>query len=184
MSKVQLQGNASGTGIFTIASPNSNTDRTLTLPDNTGTILTSASSISQNSGPAFGAQISTVQTISANANTKVVFGTEIFDTNSAYDTATGRFQPQVAGYYEIHSQIYFPATSSSYATNEIQKNGTVIAVSATASQSYVAACPNTSAIVYMNGSSDYIEIYAATGQSGTINLTASSRFFGALIRTA
>lgn len=42
MSKVQLQGNANGTGIFTIASPNSNTDRTLTLPDNTGTILTSA----------------------------------------------------------------------------------------------------------------------------------------------
>lgn len=38
MSKVQLQGNASGTGIFTIASPNSNTDRTLTLPDAAGTL--------------------------------------------------------------------------------------------------------------------------------------------------
>jgi len=43
MSQVKISGNASGTGIFTIASPNSNTDRTLTLPDNTGTILTSAS---------------------------------------------------------------------------------------------------------------------------------------------
>jgi hypothetical protein len=43
MSKVQLQGNASGTGIFTIASPNSNTDQTLTLPNQTGTILTNAS---------------------------------------------------------------------------------------------------------------------------------------------
>ena len=43
MSKVQLQGNASGTGIFTIASPNSNTDRTLTLPNQTGTLLTNAS---------------------------------------------------------------------------------------------------------------------------------------------
>jgi hypothetical protein len=41
MSKVSLAGNASGTGIFTIASPNSNTDRTLTLPDNTGTLLSS-----------------------------------------------------------------------------------------------------------------------------------------------
>lgn len=38
MSKVQLAGNASGTGIFQIAAPNSNTDRTLTLPDATGTI--------------------------------------------------------------------------------------------------------------------------------------------------
>jgi hypothetical protein len=37
MSQIKVQGNASGTGIFTIASPNSNTDRTLTLPDATGT---------------------------------------------------------------------------------------------------------------------------------------------------
>jgi len=42
MSSIKLESNASGTGIFTIASPNSNTNRTLTLPNNTGTILTSA----------------------------------------------------------------------------------------------------------------------------------------------
>jgi len=39
MSLIKLQGNASGTGAFTIAAPNSNTDRTLTLPDATGTVL-------------------------------------------------------------------------------------------------------------------------------------------------
>ena len=39
MSKVVIQGNASGTGDFTIAAPNSNTDRTLTLPDETGEVL-------------------------------------------------------------------------------------------------------------------------------------------------
>lgn len=43
MSKIALSGDASGTGTFTIASPNSNTNRTLTLPDNTGTIITSGS---------------------------------------------------------------------------------------------------------------------------------------------
>lgn len=42
MSKVAIQGNASGTGVFTVASPNSNTDRTLTLPDEAGTVLTTA----------------------------------------------------------------------------------------------------------------------------------------------
>jgi len=41
MSSIKLESNASGTGIFTIASPNSNTNRTLTLPDATGTINTS-----------------------------------------------------------------------------------------------------------------------------------------------
>lgn len=42
MSKVVIQGNASGTGNFTIAAPNSNTDRTLTLPDEAGTVLTTS----------------------------------------------------------------------------------------------------------------------------------------------
>ena len=42
MSKVVIQGNASGTGDFTIAAPNSNTNRTLTLPDEAGTVLTNA----------------------------------------------------------------------------------------------------------------------------------------------
>lgn len=41
MSLVKIQGNASGTGEFTIAAPNSNTNRTLTLPDATGTLNTS-----------------------------------------------------------------------------------------------------------------------------------------------
>jgi len=39
MSKISLTPNASGTGNFIIASPNSNTDRTLTLPDSTGTVV-------------------------------------------------------------------------------------------------------------------------------------------------
>lgn len=38
MSKIALSGNASGTGVFTFASPNSNTDRTLDIPDASGTI--------------------------------------------------------------------------------------------------------------------------------------------------
>jgi len=42
MSKVVIQGNASGTGNFTIAAPNSNTDRTFNLPDEAGTIVTTA----------------------------------------------------------------------------------------------------------------------------------------------
>ena len=42
MSQVKVTGNASGTGTLTIAAPNTNSDYTLTLPTNTGTILTSA----------------------------------------------------------------------------------------------------------------------------------------------
>jgi hypothetical protein len=40
MSKVAIEGNALGSGTFTIAAPNSNTSYTLTLPTETGTIIT------------------------------------------------------------------------------------------------------------------------------------------------
>ena len=42
MSKISITPNPSGTGVFTISSPATSTDRTLTLPDEAGTIITTA----------------------------------------------------------------------------------------------------------------------------------------------
>ena len=42
MTKIAITPNASGSGVFTIAAPNSNDDRTFTLPDATGEVLTDA----------------------------------------------------------------------------------------------------------------------------------------------
>jgi hypothetical protein len=80
MSKIALSGNASGTGTFTIASPNSSTDRTLNLPDAAGTIQVSGNPISGTTGTFTGlvdisaagaGQIAfpATQNASANANT-------------------------------------------------------------------------------------------------------------------
>ena len=41
MAKVKIQGHASGSGVLTITAPNTSTDRTVTLPDSTGTLLNS-----------------------------------------------------------------------------------------------------------------------------------------------
>lgn len=43
MSSIALQGNAGGTGVFTLASPSSSSNYTLTLPAVTGTLVTTAS---------------------------------------------------------------------------------------------------------------------------------------------
>jgi len=43
MSKISLKPNASGTGVFSLEAPNSNVDRTLNLPDEDGTVLSSVS---------------------------------------------------------------------------------------------------------------------------------------------
>ena len=42
MAKVKITGHASGSGVITVTAPNTSTDRTLTLPDNTGSLLTSS----------------------------------------------------------------------------------------------------------------------------------------------
>jgi len=48
MSKVKIQGNASGTGVLTVTAPNTSTDRTITLPDSTGTLLSSEGAVTIN----------------------------------------------------------------------------------------------------------------------------------------
>jgi hypothetical protein len=93
MSRVSLSGNALGTGTFTIASPNSNTDRTLNLPDASGTLLT-------NSGTEPGA----FSTLSVAGNTisavnslgfrnRIINGNMVIDqrNNGASVTASGTF---------------------------------------------------------------------------------------------
>ena len=64
MSKISLAPDASGTGIFTIASPGTSTNRTLTLPDATGTVVISGTTPSLN-----GITFPATQVASADANT-------------------------------------------------------------------------------------------------------------------
>jgi hypothetical protein len=187
MSSVSIQGNASGTGIFTIASPNSNTNRTLTLPDNTGTVLTTGSTFGS-TGPAFSAYADTAQTITASTLTKVTLGTEDFDTNSNF--ASSRFTPTVAGYYQFNAQIYCKSTSSiSNVSFAFYKNGSsftrVFNIAVSSGEPIV----NGSCLISLNGSTDYVEIYGVIGGTGTVSFgfndsTLTSRFSGALVRAA
>ena len=45
MAKVKITGHASGSGVITVTAPNTSTDRTITLPDATGTILDTTSGL-------------------------------------------------------------------------------------------------------------------------------------------
>jgi hypothetical protein len=92
MSKVSLAGNASGTGIFTIASPNSNTDRTLTLPDNTGTLVT------QNSQPSFASTIGVGGATPSASGAGITFPatqSASSDANTLDDYEEGTFSPSI-----------------------------------------------------------------------------------------
>lgn len=177
MSIVKVQGNASGTGTLTIAAPNTNTDRTLTLPDNTGTVVTTGSTagVSQamlasgvaGNGPAFSAyQLngSANQSVSSDVWTKFKIDTEEFDTNSNFDTSTNRFQPTVAGYYQVNGCGYLRNSAacalkivSIYKNGTIYKQGTQLYLTGnyyTAADTFMV-----SSLIYFNGSTDYVELY-------------------------
>ena len=82
MSRVVIQGDASGTGDFTIAAPNSNTDRTLTLPDVAGTVLTSGSNADFPAGSVLQVASTTtdglITTTTQGAPSTITNGAEVF----------------------------------------------------------------------------------------------------------
>ena len=186
MSKISLSPNASGTGTFTIASPNSSTDRTLTLPDNTGTIITTASTFA-GTGPAFNAYASSAQSIANTTHTKIQLNTEVFDTNNNFDNTTNyRFTPTVAGYYQLTGSVQLASTSAISAV-EIYKNGGIAAQGRGVGTGGLNQAGNVSTILYANGSTDYFELYVYQPSGGAINTTAASDLTymcGALIRSA
>jgi hypothetical protein len=184
MSKIALVGDVSGTGTLSIVAPNTSTDRTLTLPDNTGTIITTASTFA-GTGPAFSAYMSATQSITSTVYTKVQFNTEDFDTASCYDTSTYRFTPNVAGYYQINYSMYGTGTSLTQTNMAIYKNGSFVKGSVFFVPSGTQIGGFTAAIIYCNGTTDYIEAYGfITGTSPIIQNGVLTHFNGAMVRAA
>ena len=188
MSKIALTPSATGTGVFTIASPATSTDRTLTLPDEAGTVLTSASSITQNAGPAFFAYPDgTTQSVSSTTFYKVLLVNEEFDT--AGNFASSRFTPTVAGYYQINGNISFPNIAGGDCLISVFKNGVRFRDgSGSPLTSTLGGFAQVSCILYFNGSTDYVELYAyqTSGSSRNLNVGSDARTYlnGALVRAA
>jgi hypothetical protein len=135
-------------------------------------------------GPAFSAYHSATQTISNATQTKVLFQTEDFDTNSCYDTSNSRFTPTVAGYYQITTAFNVPSTSrASEVQLYVYKNGVLWK----SGFDQVATTYNaeTGCLVFCNGSTDYIEIYVYLGTGGTTQAFQQYTYFqAAMVRSA
>jgi len=144
-------------------------------------------------GPAFSAYKSANQTLSHNTNTKVTFDTESYDTNNNFTSST--FTPTVAGYYQVKAGIDFQGTfNRSYLINVmLYKNGANVKssfISFTMGNGGEITVVNEPPPIYMNGSTDTLELYAysydySASGSVTINGLALYTYFGAyLVRAA
>jgi chorismate mutase len=143
-------------------------------------------------GPAFSAYAdSSTQTIPTDTQTKVLFQTEEFDTNSNF--ASSRFTPTVAGYYQLNAEVRMNGNSG---TGELMitiwKNGSEYkrgwnskGVEIGSSGQFWAMSVNS--LVYANGTGDYFEIKVQHGAGADRTVTAVSSpaitwFNGAMVR--
>ena len=139
--------------------------------DGSGNVTLSAGAMKNT--PFFQAKKTTTQNFSQNVQAVVLFDSEDFDDDGLYDTATGKFQPNVAGKYLIHTQVTF-ANSGGNEYCVITKNGTAIKWG----QNYPTGTTgnkkqDTSVIISLNGSTDYVQVEALTSYAGTNTLSTS-----------
>ena len=145
-------------------------------------------------GPAFSAIMSgTYQTVSANTYTKVALNSELFDTNSNYDTTNYRFTPTVAGYYQINANlgVSYLTTVPNGLIVLVYKNGSAyLSIQTRVNSMY--GNNSISQLVYMNGTTDYLELWGYSvggtdpvfqGSQGSPT-QYNSWFSGSLVRAA
>ena len=129
-----------------------------------GTLQNNGAAVAVANTPAFFAyKTGSAQSISSGTVTKVTFNTELYDTDGNY--ASDRFTPQTAGKYIFNSSVYINGQSATfrYTNLYIRKNGSTNfgTYSAEDSENNLNSAGATASVVYdMNGSSDYVEVYA------------------------
>lgn len=162
---------------------------TVTVHGTTGVSLVAPAAVPQaglqagvaSNGPAFSAYLSANQTITPSTFTKVAINTEEFDTNNNFDTALSRFTPTVAGHYQVNCAINFSASASATrAMAAIHKNGTEFK---RGSDIFTAGLVVTgAALIYMNGSTDYLEMVAyVSGATAVLAAGNSVTYFQAFL---
>lgn len=108
----------------------------------------------------------TNQTLTANVDTLVTWSTASFDTTSAFNLTNERYTPLVAGKYLVAASVY--ASTATYCEAQIRINGTGQKINAISNASSGECIAAPSAILNMNGTTDYIELWANVN-AGNIN---------------
>jgi hypothetical protein len=127
------------------------------------------------SGPAFSAILSTTQTVAYATFTKLALSSEEFDVGSNYDTSTYRFTPTVPGYYSVQAAFQSITTTNIVGDSylSLYKNGARFKEGKQYTPASTQMSGVVSALVYLNGSTDYIELYVATfGQNISQQISA------------
>ena len=179
MSSISILGDTSGSVL--LQAPAIAGSTTLTLPTQTGTVGLD--------GPAFFAYSATTTTLTAAADVKIILDTKAFDTNNNFSTANSRFTPTVAGYYQVNGIMTVNYWTGTILICYIMKNGNYYAIGNSGyPQSVGGVHVTVSAVVNMNGTTDYLEMYGFNYAASSNNVVTAGQvytnFSGALVRAA
>jgi len=153
--------------------------------------------------PAFSAYLSgSQQNITSSVTTVLQANSKEYDTAGCYNNTSSSatlngisvpawsFAPNIAGYYQVNMEINGNCTSGSFAFFTIYKNGSEFKrgfVANYSSGNFSQICGGTSALIYLNGTSDYITAYGAiTGTSPNFYFSSNgswSYFQAAFVRS-
>jgi len=140
----------------------------ITVPADSGTLLTSASDVLTSSSditptasPAFRAVLGADQTgLTSNAFNKVNLDTVQWDTHSGWSTSNKRYTFPVNGYYLIAAHIKYGGTSRTRALISLYKNGSEAWRSTDINGPSADDIPIISGTTILYGTtSDYLELY-------------------------
>ena len=139
------------------------------------------------SGPAFSVtRITSNQSLTQNTNVKLQWNSEDFDTANCFDSTTNyRFTPTTAGYYQINVIAWIDQNNATFQTAylSLYKNGSAYkTLSGTKLENFTIGG---SLVVYLNGSTDYIEVYGySTTAAGSFRAGSGDNCFsGVWIRS-
>jgi hypothetical protein len=166
----------------TLVTPALGTPSALVLTNATGLPQAGLGTNVAGNGPAFSYYQSSAQTLSSTTFTKLTFTSNDWDTTSGM-FASSRFTPTVAGYYLISGGM---ETSSSTTPQIIRvyRNGASYKAFMNTNPTGVTSIYG-SAMVYCNGSSDYVELYGWVGTGQALSTGSNLTYFqGTLIRSA
>jgi len=134
LSKVGLIDVTAITGETALAATPATTDEFLI--NDGGTIKRIDASFMQNSSTAFGAKLSSAQSIGNASNTVLQFASEDFDNGSNFDVSNYRFVTPEAGQYLFHARCYIEWGNAAGEIGRLQiaYGGTAIAIDAATAQ--------------------------------------------------
>ena len=166
MAKVKIQGHASGTGIFTVTAPNSSTDRTITLPDNTGALLTNSDDLpaANLTGTVASARI-TASSIANDLIDSQHYAAASIDNEHLADDAVGVAELSATG---TASSSTFLRGDNSWQTAGVSTLAALTDSTVSASDPAITANPSATGHLWLNSSSG--EAYVCTTATTNANV--------------